>query len=60
MERGCKERLDAMIRWQKFVPMSFDFPWRRSLLRERKGGPCEWQPSYEPSVPCVRNTILWR
>ncbi len=49
-----------MIRWEKFVPMSFDFPWRHSLLHERRGKPCEWRPYYEPSVPYVRSTILWR
>ena len=59
MERDCEERLEAMIRWQKFVPMSFDSPWRRSLPRERKGRPCEWRPSCEPSVPCVRSMRLW-
>ena len=37
MERDCEERLEAMIRWQKFLPMSFDSPWRRSLPHERKG-----------------------
>ena len=58
MERGYEERLEAMIRLQKSVPMSFDFQWHRSLPHERKGRPCEWRPSYEPSVPCVKNMRL--
>ncbi len=43
MEHGCKERLEAVIRWQKCVPMSFDFQWHHSLLHERKERPCGWR-----------------
>ena len=40
MERGCEERLEAMIQWQKCVPMPFNFQWRRSLPQKRKGRLC--------------------
>ena len=59
MEQGCEERLEAMIRWQKFVPMCFDFQWRPSLLHGRNERVYEWRPSYEPSMPCVRSMRLW-
>jgi hypothetical protein len=58
MEHGCEERLEAMIRLQKSVPISFDSRWPRFLPHERKGRLYEWRLSYEPSVPCGRSMPL--
>ncbi len=38
--------------------MFFDFLWRRSLPRKRKGRPYEWRPSCELSVPCCQKHAL--
>ena len=58
MEHGYKEPLEIMIQVQKSVRMFFDFPWHPTPLHGRKGGLCEWPPSYEPSVLYVRSTSL--
>ena len=41
MERDCEERPEATIQWQKCVPTSFDFQWRRFLPHKRKGQLCD-------------------